>query len=73
MDSCSLPDALEAVETASLWLVALQQRPGTHLQMFLDVCGEGHRFEGVNLSPCQLTADQLSSKWNSICCLAPLS
>ena len=30
-DTCSIPDALESVETACLRLVALQQRPGEHL------------------------------------------
>lgn len=61
-DTCSIPDALEALETACLRLVALKQRPGTHLQEFLDGVTADGMFQGVQLTPCDLTDEQLNQK-----------
>lgn len=61
-DTCSIPDALDALETACLRLIALQQRPGKYLQLFLEAVDDQHVFKGTQLSPCTLTTEQLSSK-----------
>ncbi|XP_014669372.1 PREDICTED: uncharacterized protein LOC106810507 [Priapulus caudatus] len=65
-DTCSIPDVLDAVETACLRLVALQQRPGRHLQGFLDAIGGEHTFQGVELTRCPLTNDQMLAKKNAL-------
>ncbi|XP_060562819.1 zinc finger protein 862-like [Ruditapes philippinarum] len=61
-DTCSIPDALDALETACLRLVALQHRPGKHLQVFVDALDDQHVFQGIQLSPCTMSAEGLSSK-----------
>ena len=68
-DTCSIPDALESVETACLRLVALQQRPGEHLQGFLDALQIDHqelKYQGIKLSPKQLTDGQMKEKRNAL-------
>lgn len=60
-DSCTLPDALSALETACLCLVALKQRPGENLQKFNDGL-DNNTFHGVVLSAPELSNQQLKDK-----------
>ena len=54
-DSCGLPEATAALETACLQLVALKQRPGETLQNFLENVDDQKRFRGVELTQPTLT------------------
>lgn len=65
-DSCTLPDAVEAVEATYLQLIALQQKPGEHLQYFLDNKADANNFKGVQLTPANTTEEQLKQKRNSL-------
>lgn len=61
-DTCSIPDTLDALETACLRLVALQQKSGKHLQQFLDATTEQLTYTDFELSSSTLTDDQLTAK-----------
>lgn len=65
-DACTLPDAIEAEESTYLQLIALQQRPGEHLQYFLDNKNEDNLFKGVQLTAANMTEEQLKQKRNPL-------
>ena len=46
-DTCSIPDALDALETACLRLVALKLRPGKNLQGFIDATSDQLTFQDI--------------------------
>ncbi|XP_052259994.1 zinc finger protein 862-like [Dreissena polymorpha] len=65
-DRSGLPEALEALETACLQLVAQKQRPGEKLQKFIDAIDDNGKFLGVQLSKPTLTPDRLKERQNSL-------
>jgi hypothetical protein len=65
-DSCGIPDATSALETACLRLTALQQRAGPSLQSFLDTVTDDYVFKNVQLKAPTLGAEQLKAKQDTL-------
>ena len=64
-DSCGLPEASEALETACLRLTALHHRPGENLREFLGEVTQDHKFRNTQLIAPALTQEQLRNKQNT--------
>lgn len=60
-DSNTIPDAVLALETACLSLIALQHRPGENLQNFIDNVDDNDQFKGVKLSALTVTPEQIKN------------
>ncbi|XP_041372858.1 zinc finger protein 862-like [Gigantopelta aegis] len=65
-DSCGLPEATEALETACLRLSALHLRLGVNLQNFLDTVTENHMFKNVQLHAPTLSQEQFKTKQDAL-------
>ena len=64
-DSCGLPEASEALETACLRLIALHHRPGENLREYLGEVTQDHKFKNTQLIAPALTQEQLRNKQNT--------
>ena len=65
-DSTSLPDVFEALDVAMTKLIALKQRPGRHLESFIDGTGSQLTFHGVKLNKSDLKKEKIIEKENSL-------